>query len=54
VYRRVGWKFGAWHDVGWWELDLRPEGEPPRLLTPFSELSWPVATADGKDRPPRS
>ena len=22
VYERVGWKFGAWHDVGWWQLDL--------------------------------
>jgi phosphinothricin acetyltransferase len=23
VFRRVGWKFGAWHDVGWWHLPLR-------------------------------
>lgn len=22
VYERVGWKLGAWHDVGWWQLDL--------------------------------
>ena len=22
VYRRVAWKFGSWHDVGWWQLDL--------------------------------
>jgi L-amino acid N-acyltransferase YncA len=30
VYRRIGWKFGAWHDVGWWQLDLVPAGaEPP-------------------------
>ena len=20
VYRKVGYKFGAWHDVGWWQL----------------------------------
>jgi len=26
-YRRIGWKAGAWHDVRWWQLDLRP-GEP--------------------------
>jgi phosphinothricin acetyltransferase len=19
VYREVGWKFGQWHDVGWWQ-----------------------------------
>jgi phosphinothricin acetyltransferase len=24
VYRRIGWKFGSWRDVGWWELQLRP------------------------------
>jgi L-amino acid N-acyltransferase YncA len=27
TYRRIGWKAGAWHDVQWWQLDLRP-GEP--------------------------
>lgn len=27
----VGWKLGAWHDVGYWALALRPEpgAEPP-------------------------
>jgi len=39
TYQRVGWKLGAWHDVGWWEIDLRPEGEPPGRLIPFSELA---------------
>jgi L-amino acid N-acyltransferase YncA len=27
TYRRIGWKAGAWHDVLWFQLDLRP-GEP--------------------------
>jgi L-amino acid N-acyltransferase YncA len=27
TFRRIGWKAGAWHDVQWWQLDLRP-GEP--------------------------
>jgi L-amino acid N-acyltransferase YncA len=22
VFRNVGYKFGAWHDVGWWQLPL--------------------------------
>jgi phosphinothricin acetyltransferase len=22
VYRSVGYKHGAWHDVGWWQLPL--------------------------------
>ncbi len=29
VYRRIGWKRGAWHDVGWWQLDLSPDAEEP-------------------------
>jgi phosphinothricin acetyltransferase len=34
VYRAVGYKLGAWHDVGWWQLSLRERaGEP---ATPHS------------------
>jgi L-amino acid N-acyltransferase YncA len=29
VYRRIGWKAGAWRDVGWWQLELSPEGQEP-------------------------
>jgi L-amino acid N-acyltransferase YncA len=29
VYRRIGFKHGAWHDVGWWQLELDPAGEDP-------------------------
>ena len=32
VYPSVGWKFGAWRDVGWWRLPLRelvPAPPPP-------------------------
>jgi phosphinothricin acetyltransferase len=33
VYPRVGYKLGAWHDVGWWQLELWPRvGEPPLLV----------------------
>ena len=35
VSRRIGWKRGAWHDVGWWELQLTPPGDdPPEPLLP--------------------
>jgi phosphinothricin acetyltransferase len=27
VYERIGWKAGAWRDVRWWQLHLRP-GDP--------------------------
>jgi L-amino acid N-acyltransferase YncA len=35
TYRRIGWKAGAWHDVQWWQLDLRPgeQGPPSELET---------------------
>ena len=28
-FRNVGWKYGAWRDVGWWSLDLDPAARPP-------------------------
>ena len=29
VYRKVGFKTGAWHDVSWWGLNLQPTDRPP-------------------------
>lgn len=29
VYRRIGWKFGAWHDVAWMQRALGTELDPP-------------------------
>jgi L-amino acid N-acyltransferase YncA len=29
VFRRIGWKAGAWRDVGWWQLDFGPGDTPP-------------------------
>ena len=29
VYRNVGWKLGAWHDVSSWQLQLRPLSDSP-------------------------
>ncbi|HEY2768808.1 MAG TPA: arsinothricin resistance N-acetyltransferase ArsN1 family B [Solirubrobacteraceae bacterium] len=35
VYRRIGWKHGAWHDVSWWQLDLAPhDGAPEEPIAP--------------------
>lgn len=28
VYRRIGFKFGQWHDVGWWQRPIGPERDP--------------------------
>ena len=39
VYTRVGWKFGAWHDVAWYGMRLTdPVGEPPEPI-PLPELA---------------
>lgn len=38
VYRRVGFKFGAWHDVAWYELRLmEPAGHPAEPI-PLRDL----------------
>lgn len=29
VFRNIGWKAGAWRDVGWWQLDLGSAGDGP-------------------------
>jgi phosphinothricin acetyltransferase len=37
VYRRIGWKAGAWRDVSWWQLvlsELADGGPPPEPLLP--------------------
>ena len=36
VYRRIGWKAGAWHDVGWFQLELAPPTAtaPAELVKP--------------------
>ena len=45
VYAQVGFKFGAWRDVGWWGLDLAPSTHEPGEPLPF--------TADILDRAKR-
>jgi phosphinothricin acetyltransferase len=38
-YARVGWKFGAWHDVGWWQCALDGDDAPPRDIRPLDALT---------------
>jgi phosphinothricin acetyltransferase len=33
TWRRIGWKFGAWHDVLWMQRHLVTPTEPPEELT---------------------
>jgi len=36
VYPRIGYKLGAWHDVGWWSLRLA-ENDSPLSPTPLRD-----------------
>lgn len=38
VYHAVGYKMGAWHDVGWWHLQLQPAPSSPPAPVPFAAL----------------
>ena len=54
VYRAVGFKRGAWHDVGWWQLPLRERTgtpDPPRSLGEAQrDPEWERALAAGQER----
>jgi phosphinothricin acetyltransferase len=38
LYRDVGYKLGAWRDVGWWQLILNAEKAAPTALLPFERV----------------
>jgi phosphinothricin acetyltransferase len=39
VYSDVGYKFGKWHSVRWYEKTLN-ENDPPEEFVPYPELEW--------------
>lgn len=39
VYHEVGFKLGAWHDVGWWARDLAPAALSPGEPLRFAEIA---------------
>lgn len=51
IYRKVGYKFGAWHDVGWWSMELRPHqpdpAAPVSTLSLQDSLEWKLAMTSG-------
>jgi L-amino acid N-acyltransferase YncA len=52
VYRRVGFKLGAWYDVGWWQLTLRAHesspGEPLTLDAMTRRGDWAALLSTGE------
>jgi L-amino acid N-acyltransferase YncA len=47
IYAKVGYKHGAWHDVGWWEMALRPHCDEPPEPVPFSTFVESPAWTQG-------
>ncbi|HEV3477166.1 MAG TPA: arsinothricin resistance N-acetyltransferase ArsN1 family B [Rubrobacteraceae bacterium] len=51
VYRGVGYKLGAWHDVVWWHLPIRErvaDPDPPAdLPSVLASEEWDAAMASG-------
>ncbi len=38
TFRHAGYKFGAWHDVGWWQLQITPPASPPAEPIAFARV----------------
>lgn len=51
IYHEVGYKLGAWHDVGWWHLPLREKitapDPPTHLPSVLDSVEWETALATG-------
>lgn len=52
VYHRVGYKLGAWHDVGWWAIRLqaheRQPEEPLSLSDVRAQADWNTRVSRGE------
>lgn len=44
VFRRIGWKAGAWRDVGWWQVELlAPTDDQPAPPVKLESVRDPPA-----------
>jgi L-amino acid N-acyltransferase YncA len=46
LYPAEGYKFGKWHDVGWWQLELQPHIADPAEPKSIAAIRDSVAIAD--------
>jgi len=51
VYSNVGFKLGAWHDVGWWQRALQPPPDHPQPPRPLAELAAAELGLNGAHAP---
>jgi L-amino acid N-acyltransferase YncA len=56
LYRGIGYKKGAWHDVAWYEAEVQPERVDPPAPRPVSDFigttAWQAIVSEGKQRGP--
>ena len=38
TYKKIGYKLGKWHDVGWWEMQINIAEENPKEPIKFADL----------------
>ena len=50
VYQAVGFKLGAWHDIGWWALELAARVADPPEPRPATDVQWQAALAAANAR----
>ncbi|MHC5024688.1 MAG: GNAT family N-acetyltransferase [Planctomycetota bacterium] len=46
LFEKVGWKFGRFHDVSYWEAFLDDTSSPPRPVRPVSEVYHKLAPTE--------
>ena len=54
VYRDIGYKMGAWHDVGWYQMEIQPASGSPAEPISMRELAgtagWDAAVRRGLEQ----
>jgi phosphinothricin acetyltransferase len=45
TYKKVGYKLGKWHDVGWWELQVNPHTELHNAPIKFPLIETSIVAA---------
>jgi len=45
TYKKIGYKLGQWHDVGWMQYEVNPHKEDPEVPVKFSEIEKSVIHA---------
>jgi len=42
IYHKIGYKFGKWVDVGWWEMPLSRMGKTPPKIQHYQEFTTKI------------